>query len=128
MIKAQRFTIPWEALCSVNDRLVPSPGQAKGLTVSPQWRDRLSTCHFHCIKQRERGVRPDSLTHWALHMHLWLPADTRQRDADNYIKLPKDALEDVIYLDDYQVKKVTMEDMGLSSEPRLFMRAVPLRR
>lgn len=126
--RAQRFTLTWDQLCSVNERLVPAPGKKKRLTISPKWRDRMATCHWHCMKQRGRGVRPESLTLWAVHMHLWVPDDTREHDAPNYIKLPLDALEDVIYLSDHQVKKVTMEHMGSCREPHLFMRAVPLKR
>tara|TARA_R110000787_G_scaffold267251_1_gene373577 strand:- start:2925 stop:3191 length:267 start_codon:yes stop_codon:yes gene_type:complete len=60
-----------------------------------------------------------------LFFDFWWPDDSKgsTRDADNYVKMIKDALEDVIYLSDNSVKYHDAFVHGVSGEGRIEVNA-----
>jgi Holliday junction resolvase RusA-like endonuclease len=118
------FTLPFEWAASVNIRLRPGGSR---LVLSDKYKNRKHAAHMIFLNARPRGVVPTTDQRWALFMDFWWPTRGGGRDADNYVKMIKDALEDVIYEDDAAVAYHDCWVRGAEGTGRIEIAAVPVR-
>jgi Holliday junction resolvase RusA-like endonuclease len=104
-----RLTLPWDVLCSVNQRTNPIRGRQ---FLTKKYRVALRTAEVLVIGQ-VRGRRPVFPSeHLAVEMRFCTP-DKRRRDVGNYTKLVEDAMTGTVYTDDSQIKDSRAIEVGL---------------
>ena len=111
-----RLTLPWDVLCSVNQRTNPIRGRQ---FLTRRYRDALNNATL-LVKGEVRGRRPvfpDGPL--AVEMRFCTP-DKRRRDVGNYTKLVEDAMTGTVYTDDSQIKDSRAIEVGLDRKrPRV---------
>jgi Holliday junction resolvase RusA-like endonuclease len=106
-----RLRLPFDMVCSENERLIPQWG-GKRFIISDEYRASKSFIHFSALgaNTSRTSIQPDATTRWQMRIDVHFP-DRRKRDASNYVKVIKDALEGVFYEDDHQVKRVDVAEL-----------------
>lgn len=114
-MRALTLTVPWKHLASSNTRNQRRGGKGHGWEYK---RARLAI-ELHAL-DAVRGLRPAFPT-GDLTAHLrFFPPDARKRDVRNYVKVLMDAIQGVVYTDDYQVSRDVVERMPPDREnPRV---------
>jgi Holliday junction resolvase RusA-like endonuclease len=97
------IVLPWDVLCSVNQRTNPVGGK-----------QYLTERYRRCLRSAEMAVRgqwgrPIIAGPVALTFDFY-PPDKRRRDASNWIKLPEDSMTGTVYHDDSQVRTFTVTE------------------
>lgn len=80
--------------------------EAKQLKKDYQW------------EAKSQWHKPIILTDLEIYIKLYFK-DNRRRDIDNYHKLSLDALSGIVYTDDKQIKKMTVEKFIDKENPRI---------
>jgi crossover junction endodeoxyribonuclease RusA len=101
------LTIPWDALASSNQRNQRRGGRAH----SHDYKRSLQTIRMIAqgAVQGERPRWPEGTVYMEV---SFVPPDRRRRDVTNLLKGLMDALEGVVYADDYQVDELHIERMA----------------
>lgn len=93
---------PWSLYVSANERLIP---RGDRLVSSSAYRNRMEAARLVAQNQTTDmtfGTEPVRMV-----QHIY-PPDKRRRDVRNVGKLFEDALEGVLYEDDYQIRDLRM--------------------
>lgn len=111
-----RLTLPWSVLCSVNQRTNPIAGRQY---LTKRYRAALQNASTLVMGQ-VRGKRP-KYPEGRVGVHFdFHPPDARRRDVGNFVKLPEDAMTGIVYADDSQIVRTTIQEKPIDrEEPRV---------
>lgn len=98
---ALKITIPWKHLTSKNAKFVRT---RRGQRLSAAYRKGKDAIHL-LAKDQYDGPVLDVPVHFRMETHM---PDRRRRDVQNYLQQVCDALEGVVYVDDWQIHKLTL--------------------
>jgi Holliday junction resolvase RusA-like endonuclease len=110
------FTIPWSVLVSDNRKHVTRR------VLSPEY--RLAKKSLALIARAQ--VRGEAFTGPCEVRYDFHPPDRRRRDCANFLKLLNDALEGVVWADDFLIKRLSFEVHEPTDDPRVDVEAVAL--
>ena len=102
-------TLPWEVLVTVNRKSL------KRNVSTKRYRDAKANAHLIALDQI-RGGRPRFPEQPLAVVMDFYPPDMRRRDVSNLYKLILDALEGVVYADDYQIRDLSSRRHSPDSE------------
>lgn len=106
-----KVTLPWEVLCSVNERQNPH----SGFTLTRKYRKARAD-----IEERARGQYAGPVLAGPVAIRFDFYPPSRRPDMGNYTKAVKDSLQGVAYKDDGQIKDERLRWMYIDKEaPRV---------
>ena len=127
-----RFSLPWSALCSDNEREVATLYMVHG---KPAPRKVLSArAKLAMQKTREKareaigtGLVMPAAVPLQLVARVWVPDNRQTNDVANFAKCCHDALQKLVYVNDYWLHRVTWERAGVDTDaPRAELEIKPL--
>lgn len=118
-----KISIPWQHLTSKNAKFVNRRRGSPRLSAA--YKNGKEAIHLLAKKQVKRKRPYNKPVH--VDLKIYMP-DNRRRDVHNYIQQIADALEGVVYTNDWFAKKWTVERMTPDREnPRAELVITPLR-
>ena len=110
-----KLTLPWPILASSNSRNTRLGGRGHGWEYKRSLKLVHEFARFSLPGRRKFPVIPEGPVAMTL---VFFPPDRRRRDVHNYLKGLLDALQGVIYADDYQIQSLSIYREEPDDDPR----------